>query len=249
MTLLCYPVLPVREYVVWDGCAFLDPAYLAAEKSQHPGIDLNLRTGGDSDLGQPVYSVAEGTVTHAKYHRVWGNVVVVYHPALGVWTQYAHLHDIRVIVGQRLEAGHVLGGIGKGGTSPQYPKGRYHAHLHFEVRTVDLPGDEWPSATMGAEQAAQYIRRTRKSPVRWLEELGAVKTLEELRPPVPAPPPPPTPAGPVYIWAAVRNGDGSVRPGEVVSIPVSADGRLLVQADGRPKIYRVPDSRLAEREV
>ncbi|MDL2342545.1 M15 family metallopeptidase [Deinococcus sp. MIMF12] len=65
----------------------------------------------------------------------------------------------------------------------------------------------------------------------------------------PAPPPPPTPAGPVYIWAAVRNGDGSVRPGEVVSIPVSADGRLLVQADGRPKIYRVPESRLAEREV
>ena len=61
--------------------------------------------------------------------------------------------------------------------------------------------------------------------------------------------PPPQPTGPIHIWAAVRNGDGSVRPGEVVSIPVSADGRLLVQADGRPKIYRVPESRLAEREV
>ena len=66
---------------------------------------------------------------------------------------------------------------------------------------------------------------------------------------VPPAAPPPKPSGPIHIWAAVRNGDGSVRPGEVVSIPVSADGRLLVQADGRPKIYRVPESRLAEREV
>lgn len=58
----------------------------------------------------------------------------------------------------------------------------------------------------------------------------------------------PAPAEPTTVWAQVRDTSGQPIDGLVVSIPVSSDGRLLVMADGRPKITRVPERRLGERK-
>jgi len=104
--------------------------------SVHPGIDLNLRTGGDSDLGQPVFAALAGVVTVAGHYRVWGNIVLIAHG--GIWTQYAHLNEIDVKPGERVRQDDIIGTIGKGDGN------RFWAHLHYEVRGVNLPADHWP---------------------------------------------------------------------------------------------------------
>lgn len=100
----------------------------------HLGEDWNGVGGGDTDLGDPVYSVAGGLVVYAKDFRAgWGNVVIVRHGYLDggetkfVDSLYGHLDRILVREGQRLERGQRLGTIGTG-------HGRYPAHLHFEIR-------------------------------------------------------------------------------------------------------------------
>lgn len=100
----------------------------------HLGEDWNGAGGGDSDLGDPVYSTANGLVVYARDYRAgWGNVVIVRHAfnekgeIRYVDSLYGHLDRILVREGQRLSRGQKLGTIGTG-------HGRYPAHLHFEIR-------------------------------------------------------------------------------------------------------------------
>lgn len=92
--------------------------------------------GGDSDLGDPVFAVADGRVTEAVDHGGgWGNVVRVVHLVREddgvrvVESLHAHLERIDVRVGQRVVRGQQLGTIGTA-------DGVYRAHLHFELRTT-----------------------------------------------------------------------------------------------------------------
>ncbi|MEM6929170.1 MAG: M23 family metallopeptidase [Myxococcota bacterium] len=99
--------------------------------NRHLGSDWNAATGGDSDLGAPVFAVARGRVTEVRDHGGgWGRVVRVVHRHEGrcVESLYAHLSSVDVVVGQPVLRGVRLGGIGNVG-------GRYLAHLHFEIRT------------------------------------------------------------------------------------------------------------------
>jgi murein DD-endopeptidase MepM/ murein hydrolase activator NlpD len=102
----------------------------------HYGEDWNGRNGGDSDLGDPVYTVADGIVTWAYNLRGgWGNVVIIRHayrdPSNNqvkfIDSLYAHLHEMKVKVGQNLKRGALVGTIGTN-------SGMYPAHLHFEMR-------------------------------------------------------------------------------------------------------------------
>jgi murein DD-endopeptidase MepM/ murein hydrolase activator NlpD len=103
---------------------------------QHFGEDWNGRAGGDSDLGDPVYAIADGVVTFAHNVRAgWGNVVLTRHayrdPASGQIkycdTLNGHLHQILVKQGQIIKRGEKIGTIGTN-------FGMYPAHLHFEMR-------------------------------------------------------------------------------------------------------------------
>lgn len=168
------PVLPVQRYVVWKGCGFMDRAYENATGAVHTGIDLNLASGGDSDLGQPVYAVTRGKVLVARSFPVWGNVVLVECPGPAVWLQYAHLASVAVREGQRVEAGARLGSIGKG------DRNRYPAHLHFEVRLRGpslIPPDYWPSAELDRATALGFVKTHYAEPLRWLRKVGAVPWL------------------------------------------------------------------------
>lgn len=100
----------------------------------HPGEDWNGVGGGNTDLGDPVYSVGHGMVVFAKDVRMgWGNVVIVRHTYLQnrelqtVDSFYAHLDRILVREGQQVLRGQQVGTIGTN-------RGMYTAHLHFEVR-------------------------------------------------------------------------------------------------------------------
>lgn len=146
--------------------AFLDPRYpewrrkAGLTPAEHPGVDYNLvGTSGDADLGYPIVAIADGIVLHARWHRVWGNIVLVWHAALGIFSQYAHLHQICVVEGQSIWAGEPVGSIGKG--DPRTP---FLAHLHFEIRKRALPADHWP----GMDKAA--ILEAYLDPEKWLRE-------------------------------------------------------------------------------
>ncbi len=168
------PVKPVARYTVWPGCGWLDRGYENATGDLHTGIDLNDRRGGDSDLGAPVYVVTAGKVLAAEHYPVWGNIVLIECPGPGLWLQYAHLNHVLVARGQEVEAGQLLGSVGKG------DRNRYPAHLHFEVRLRGpnlLPPNYWPSAQLDRQTALALIRNYYANPLRWLQKVGAVPWL------------------------------------------------------------------------
>ena len=93
---------------------------LTGEKDFHPGLDIS------ADKGDPVYSTADGRVTHAASAGNYGNLVIVDH-GYGLETRYGHLSTFKVTIDQRVKRGDLLGLVGSTGrtTGP---------HLHYEVR-------------------------------------------------------------------------------------------------------------------
>lgn len=91
----------------------------------HNGIDLA------GSRGTPIYSTADGTVVFAGRQRGFGNLVKIRHE-FGFETLYAHLHKIRVSVGDRVARGERIGDMGNTGRSTG-------THLHYEVRIGGRP--------------------------------------------------------------------------------------------------------------
>lgn len=86
----------------------------------HKGIDINL------NRGDAILAAFDGMVRIAKLQGAYGNVVIIRHYN-GLETVYAHLSKIKVIPGQIVTAGQLIGLGGNTGRSSG-------PHLHFEVR-------------------------------------------------------------------------------------------------------------------
>jgi hypothetical protein len=86
----------------------------------HYGLDIDLEVGDD------VYAAFEGMVRISQYHSSYGNVVVIRHNN-GLETLYAHMSQRKVLPGDHVESGDIIGLGGNTGRS-------YGAHLHFECR-------------------------------------------------------------------------------------------------------------------
>ncbi|MFN7929760.1 MAG: peptidoglycan DD-metalloendopeptidase family protein [Blastocatellia bacterium] len=119
----------------------------------HPGEDWNGTGGKDTDLGQPVYAVANGRVVFASNcGRLWGNVVVIEHTFYENYEKkkirslYAHLLEINTRVGEGVKRRQRIAAIG------QDPEKNYNPHLHLELRWDDLSPTYWPSSN-GKDQA------------------------------------------------------------------------------------------------
>jgi penicillin-binding protein A len=90
----------------------------------HPGLDLS------APNGTPVYAADTGLVVFAGWSRMgYGNVILIDH-GNGYQTLYAHLSQISMHCGARVEKGKLIGLSGNTGNSTG-------PHLHFEVR---VPG-------------------------------------------------------------------------------------------------------------
>jgi murein DD-endopeptidase MepM/ murein hydrolase activator NlpD len=92
-----------------------------------------LHKGADfaGPTGTPIYSTADGVITHAGWSSGYGRLIKIQH-AFGIETRYAHLSKIRVKVGQRVSRGDRIGDMGNTGRSTG-------THLHYEVRVGGKP--------------------------------------------------------------------------------------------------------------
>ncbi|MEL7531455.1 MAG: M23 family metallopeptidase [Bacteroidota bacterium] len=127
----------------------------------HLGDDWNGRGGGNSDLGDPVYSVARGLVVEANdFGGGWGNVLRIVHQLDSAGRQveslYAHLDTILLEEGDFVERGDQIATIGNA-------NGAYWAHLHLEIRAkVGLAlGGGYSQNTDGYLDPTLFIREHR----------------------------------------------------------------------------------------
>jgi len=144
------PITPTKQ---WQG-AFIRPVYLPAGFSPdaciydhfgtrrsfngsgfiyfHSGIDFGVCF---TEHPLEIYAAAPGTVIFAGPLTVRGNATFIDH-GWGVYTAYYHQSEIAVTVGQKVQAGQLIGQIGKTGrvTGP---------HLHWEVWINGVQVDPW----------------------------------------------------------------------------------------------------------
>ena len=113
--------------------------------SYHTGLDFN------ANSGDPILSVANGTVTETGYDGAYGNkTVVTLDDGTEIW--YCHQTSIYVSVGDRVNGGETIGTVGATGNVTG-------SHLHLEVR----PGGGGP---VRSSPARRYSRRRATPPPR-----------------------------------------------------------------------------------
>jgi len=135
-------------------------------ENKHLGDDLNGIGGEDSDLGDPVYAVADGRVLLARdVGSGWGNIILLLHAyeekgeRKYIQSYYAHLETIQVNLGQNIHRGQQIGTVGTG-------NGNYFAHLHFEMREFTTPyiGSGYRADTRGWIDPSAFISQHRGAP-------------------------------------------------------------------------------------
>jgi hypothetical protein len=134
--------------------------------NRHLGDDLNGIGGENSDLGDPVYAVADGRVLLAREGGPgWGKIVILLHAYLDkgerkyVQSYYGHLQTMRVHPGDDVRRGQQIATVGNA-------NGRYFAHLHFEIREFTTPfiGAGYREDTRGWLNPTAFIETHRGAP-------------------------------------------------------------------------------------
>jgi murein DD-endopeptidase MepM/ murein hydrolase activator NlpD len=116
-------VLPLDEY------RFTSPYGLRWGRL-HAGVDLACPEG------TPYKAVHAGTVKLAKWYGGYGNAIILDHGD-GIETVYGHSSKLLVKVGQKVNAGDVIGLCGNTGHS-------FGSHVHLEVHVDRVPKDPIP---------------------------------------------------------------------------------------------------------
>ncbi|HNP19457.1 MAG TPA: M23/M56 family metallopeptidase [Fulvivirga sp.] len=91
---------------------------LKVEK-MHTGVDLTAKSG------TPIFATADGWVTLTKYDEAKGNFVQIKHSEVYT-TQYSHMASFKVLQGEMVKKGQVIGYVGSTGQSTG-------PHLHYEI--------------------------------------------------------------------------------------------------------------------
>ncbi len=115
-------VLPASLEFISSGFGYRSDPFTGSG-AFHAGLDFR------GPVGAPIYAAAKGTVTFAGIRQGYGNCVEISH-GNGLVTRYAHMSAFRAHVGEKVDAGAVIGAIGNSGRSTG-------PHLHFEVRIND----------------------------------------------------------------------------------------------------------------
>lgn len=131
--------------------------------NNHLGDDLNGIGGENSDLGDPIYAIADGRVLLAREGGPgWGNIVILLHAYLDkgerkyVQSYYGHVQEMLVHPGETVKRGQQIATVGTA-------DGRYFAHLHFEMREFLTPfiGAGYRQDTRGWINPTKFIEEHR----------------------------------------------------------------------------------------
>jgi len=130
-------------------------------KNNHLGDDWNATTGGNSDLGQPIYAISNGIISEVQdYKGGWGNVVRLVHQLPNGELReslYAHCEEVFVEKNDAIKKGQKIATIGN-------VNGLYYAHLHLEIRwKIDSDiGKGYSNDTTGYLNPTEFIKQFRK---------------------------------------------------------------------------------------
>jgi archaellum component FlaC len=152
--------LPVNNWSAW---------YIAqgfGEKTSygyHDGCDLNLKTGGDTDLGQPLLAIADGEVTSVHNHTTKPTFGLHLHLKVNTpfgerWAHYAHCNKVSVNEGDRVLEGQQIAEVGKTGTDL--------AHCHFAIKNQ-------PTGVDGIAKTLDDLKKW-EDPITFIENCIAV---------------------------------------------------------------------------
>ncbi|MFZ2358757.1 MAG: peptidoglycan DD-metalloendopeptidase family protein, partial [Anaerolineae bacterium] len=118
-----------------------------ANSVYHPGDDYNGPGSGNSDCGTSISSVAIGVVRYVNTGS-WGGMVIEHNwQGTTVYSQYGHIADAYVSVGQVVDKGQAVAAMGNVGTT--------YCHLHWEIRESDHPnptyGAYWTTSVLSQQ--------------------------------------------------------------------------------------------------
>jgi len=131
--------------------------------NKHLGDDLNGIGGENSDLGDPIYAIADGRVLLTREGGPgWGKIVILLHAYLEkgerkyVQSYYGHVQDTLVHPGETVKRGQQIATVGTA-------NGRYFSHLHFEMREFLTPfiGPGYREDTRGWINPTKFIEEHR----------------------------------------------------------------------------------------
>jgi len=126
------------------------------KENNHLGDDWNGVGGGNSDLGDAIYSTANGYVSFAEdIGGGWGNVIRIIHKYKDKYYEsvYAHCQTIKIKKGDFVKKGTWIATIGNA-------NGIYLAHLHLELRDdifMDIGGG-YSENTKGYLDPTKFIK-------------------------------------------------------------------------------------------
>ena len=99
----------------------------------HQGVDLQAKKG------EEVYAVKDGHVVDVvKSPTGYGNQINIFHG--DIYSFYAHLSDILVKKGDKVDSGQLIGHTGDSGNAKGMDTIAKGGHLHFELRNKQIVG-------------------------------------------------------------------------------------------------------------
>lgn len=129
-------------------------------ENNHLGDDWNCVKGGNSDLGDPIYAIANGYISVSEdFGGGWGNVIRIIHQLPDnsqLESLYAHCDTMIVKQNELVKIGQQIGTIGTA-------NGQYYAHLHLEIRNkTNMPlGNGYSKNKTGYLDPTDFIKTHR----------------------------------------------------------------------------------------
>ncbi len=163
------PYISLLDGKAYDSWHVSVPFAINYSLGIHPGEDWGGTGPSDSDLGQPVHSIAKGVVVDARdYFSPWGNIVSIRHVYQSdskidtVLSVYIHLKEMYVEINDIVEKRDTIGTVGDGGV--------YRSHLHFEIRKGNMNKfmtDFWPSSY---DRDRKWVLEHYESPSKFIQK-------------------------------------------------------------------------------
>lgn len=127
----------------------IDPIYKTSHF--HAGMDFV------ADIGKPIYATGNGTVEFAGTDDSGYGIHVKINHGFGYLTLYGHMSELKVVEGQKVKRGDLIGKVGSTGKS-------VGPHLHYEVHKNGTPVNpvNYYFSDLSAEEYDKLIEQSRQ---------------------------------------------------------------------------------------